>query len=109
MFAGHAGNRPALQVLGTIRKARLDPTKLYRVREAAIYREDLRIYLIEGALAFLQPVEGRVTGAVFFGEGELLLIPPEPGREGKPGALYRGTLAQREVFQRAVPIHRRHP
>ncbi len=98
---GHAGNRSALQVLGTIRKARLDPTKLYRVREAAIYREDLRIYLTEGTLAFLQPVEGRVTGAVFVGEGELLLIPPDPVEKGSL-ARFTGVPLLNEKFSCAL-------
>ena len=96
-----AGNPTARQVLGAIRKARLDPTKLYRIREATIYREDLRIYLTDGSLAFLEPVEGRVTGALFVGEGELLLIPPDPV-EKRSLALFTGVPLLYEKFSSAV-------
>jgi hypothetical protein len=34
------------------------------------------LYLNRGFIAFMTPVEGEVTGAVFWGEGEVLMIPP---------------------------------
>src|SRR5271165_5279210 len=44
-------------------------------RDAAIFQ------LNSGTLCFLSPVQGKVTGAVFVGEGRLLLTPPLPSEE----------------------------
>lgn len=96
-----AETRTARKVLEAIRKARLDPTQLYRVHDATIHREDLRIYLLEGTLAFLQPLEGRVTGAVFVGEGEVLLIPPDPV-EKRSLARFTGAPVLNEKFSSAL-------
>ncbi len=100
-FPCQANNRAARDVLETIRKARLDPNQLYRVHEATIHREDLRIYLLEGTLAFLQPLEGRVTGAVFVGEGEVLLIPPD-AVEKRSLARFTGAPVLNEKFSSAL-------
>lgn len=65
------------EVLRQIRKNSIDASAVYKVRELTLAREDVRFYFTEGVLAFLEPLEGRVTGALFVGEGELLLIPPD--------------------------------
>ena len=52
-------------------------------------------------MAFLHPVEGRVTGAVFFGEGELLLIPPDPVEKGSL-ARFTGVPLLNEKFSSAL-------
>ena len=36
----------------------------------------MSLYLNRGFIAFMTPVQGEVTGAVFSGEGEILMIPP---------------------------------
>ncbi len=64
-----------------IRKAGLDPTECYRVRDLDFTREDVRIYLTEGYLIFGKPVNGHRFSAVFVGEidggdAEVLLFPP---------------------------------
>ncbi len=96
-----AAPRSAKEVLESIRKVRLDPGQLYRVHDATFHREDLRIYLIEGTLAFLQPVEGKVTGAVFVGEGEVLLIPPDPVEKRSLGR-FTGAPVLNEKFSSAL-------
>lgn len=55
----------------------LDPAHLYRIREADLEREDLHLSLDEGVIAFTHAIDGRVTGAFFQGEGEVLLSPPD--------------------------------
>src|SRR5574341_1749865 len=54
----------------------LDLRHVYTVRDAALDREDLHISLSDGTLAFTESVDGRITGAFFEGEGEVLLSPP---------------------------------
>lgn len=60
-----------------LRDVHLDPAKVYKIREASIEREDVHITLDDGIIGFTQAVNGRITGAFFEGEGELLLIPPD--------------------------------
>jgi len=54
----------------------LDPEKVFHIRDCDLDFEDLHITLEEGTVAFTQPVDGRVTGALFSGDGLALVIPP---------------------------------
>jgi hypothetical protein len=65
------------ELLAKIRRNHIDPQAVYHVRELPLVREDARFYFTEGILAFLEPVDGRVTGALFVGEGETLVMPPD--------------------------------
>lgn len=56
---------------------KLDPARVYSVRDAAIEREDLHLRLTDGTMAFTRAVDGHITGALFEGHGEVLLIPPD--------------------------------
>lgn len=71
----------AARIAGEIHNAALDPNECYRVRDVVIQREDVRIYLTDGYLAFATPVHGRRVAAFFTsdvegGDGEILLMPP---------------------------------
>jgi hypothetical protein len=64
---------------------RINPSEVYRVKDLAIRRDELRLSLLEGKLAFFQPApapnaseRGRVTGAVFLGRGHALALPRDP-------------------------------
>lgn len=72
-----ASPSPAALLYRQLRDIHLDPAKVYRIREASIEREDVHITLDDGIIAFTQAVDGRITGAFFEGEGEILLIPPD--------------------------------
>ncbi len=52
--------------------------QVYSVHDLDLRRDRFRIRLVEGKLAFLAPIAGRITGAVFSGEGQMLFIPPGP-------------------------------
>ncbi len=60
-----------------------DPGHTYRVRELQLTRGDIKIYLTEGVLSFLTPVNGRCVAAVFTttgvdaGDAEILVLPPQ--------------------------------
>jgi hypothetical protein len=54
----------------------LDPSRVYRARGVSFNRAAVHISLDDGVIGFTSDVAGRVTGAVFEGEGELLLTPP---------------------------------
>ena len=55
----------------------LERNKVFHVREAALDRGELHLYLTDGTIAFTHDVLGRVTGAYFEGEGEVLMRPPD--------------------------------
>ncbi len=60
---------------------RVDPATLYEIDPAnriELRRGDAELSFEQGKLAFLQPFEGRVTGAVFFGRGHILAVPRDP-------------------------------
>jgi hypothetical protein len=54
----------------------LDPAQIYAIRDARITRARMDLYLNRGFIAFMRPVQGEVTGAVFWGDGEVLTTPP---------------------------------
>jgi hypothetical protein len=53
-----------------------NPGNVYEVRQVSIDREDLHISLSDGVIALMQAIDGHVTGAIFQGEGDILLFPP---------------------------------
>jgi hypothetical protein len=74
----------AKELARQIRAAALDPEQCYRVRDLAIAREDLKLYLTSGYLIFSKPLNGERISAVFTadvegGDGEVLLLPPFRG------------------------------
>lgn len=65
------------QIYSELQNNALDPARVYRIRDAAIDREDLHVTFEDGLIAFTKAVDGRITGAFFEGHGEVLLIPPD--------------------------------
>jgi hypothetical protein len=68
---------PVLPLYHAVRSVGLDPQRVYKIREAAIDREDVHLWLTDGTIAFTQAVDGHVTGAYFEGDGEVLIRPPD--------------------------------
>jgi hypothetical protein len=91
---------PAAQLYHRLGNVGLDPQRVYRVRDAALDREDLHISLSDGTLAFTESVDGRVTGAFFEGEGEVLLAPPDQV-ERESLARFTGAAILNERFSTA--------
>src|SRR5438034_9386682 len=65
------------EILTQLSKIRLDKKHIYDIRDITIRRDVLSIALNRGVIAFLEPVLGKVTGAVFIGSGEIVAIPPD--------------------------------
>lgn len=75
---GTSGSPSAAALLyRQLRDVHLNANDFHHIREASIEREDVHITLDDGEIAFTQAVNGRITGAFFEGEGEILLIPPD--------------------------------
>jgi hypothetical protein len=78
----------------------LDPARVFRVREASIDRAAIHITLEDGMIAFTKDVMGRITGAFFEGDGEVLLSPPTDV-ERRSMSLFTGMAILEERFSTA--------
>jgi hypothetical protein len=78
----------------------LDEHRVYRVRGASVDRPNLHVTLDDGTLAFTEDICGRITGAYFEGEGEVLLRPPNKVERGSM-ALFTGMAILEEQINSA--------
>jgi peptidase M1-like protein len=69
----HAAENLYLQ----LRSVGLDKSRVYKARDVSFDSGGFHITLDDGTIAFTEDVMGRVTGAFFEGDGEVLLIPPD--------------------------------
>lgn len=92
--------KPGEALYRELSQVTLDPARVYRVREASLDRSAIHITLDDGTIAFTQDVMGRVTGAFFEGDGEVLLSPPNEV-ERKSMSLFTGMAILEERFATA--------
>lgn len=78
----------------------LDPARVYKVRGASIERSAIHITLEDGTIGFTQDVMGRITGAFFEGDGEVLLT-PQSAVERRSLSLFTGMAILEEHFATA--------
>lgn len=75
--------------------------EVYRVRDLTLRRDVLSVSFTRGVLAFLEPVEGRATGAVFIGSGDVLALMPEAVERAQM-ARFTGSPVLNERFDVAI-------
>lgn len=92
--------KPAEALYLQLGQVGLDPTRVYEVRDAAINRSAIQISLDDGMIGFTQDVMGRITGAFFEGDGEILLSPPTEV-ERRSMSLFTGMAILEERFSTA--------
>ena len=92
-----ADPRALYQALNQLRP---DTTRVYAVKELNLRRDIINLRLTEGKLAFLQALDGRVTGAVFTGHGHILATPHDRG-ERQSLARFVGVPLLDQTFARA--------
>lgn len=91
---------PARELYLQLRRVGLNPAHTYKIRGAALDRPGLHLTFEDGMISFTRDVQGRVTGALFDGDGEVLLIPPS--REERASmALGTGMAILEERFSSA--------
>ncbi len=78
----------------------LDAGRVFKVRGAALDRAAIHITLDDGSIAFTKDVLGRITGAFFEGDGEVLLAPANDV-ERKSMSLFTGMAILEERFSTA--------
>ena len=69
----------ASDVLGLLKQLNsvaIDRSEVYAVRNARLTRDRMTLYLNRGFVVFMTKAGGEVTGAIFSGDGEILMIPP---------------------------------
>lgn len=79
---------------------RPDAERVYSVHQLSFRRDIISFTFTEGKLAFLQPLGGRITGAVFTGRGHVLATPRDRG-ERRSLAQYLGVPILEQSFSRA--------
>ncbi len=93
-------SKPAEELYLQLGRLTLDPARVYKVRDASLDRASIHISLEDGTIAFTEDVMGRVTGAFFVGDGEVLLSPPT-AVERKSMSLFTGMAILEEHFASA--------
>jgi hypothetical protein len=83
-----------------LRSVGLDKARVYQIREALLDRAGFHFTFGDGVIAFTEDVMGRVTGAFFEGDGELLLIPPDQVERASM-TLFTGAAILEERFDTA--------
>jgi hypothetical protein len=79
---------------------RVDSARVYYVHDLTLRRQGVSLAFSEGRLAFLTPLHGRVTGAVFAGRGRVLATPRDPA-EKRSLARFLGMPLLDQAFSRA--------
>jgi hypothetical protein len=87
--------------LSRLSKIRVDRNQIHSIRDITISRDVLSITFNRGAIAFTEAIDGKVTGAVFLGSGDILAIPPD-ATEKKQLFRYTKSALLSEHFETAV-------
>ncbi len=80
-----------------LRSVGLDKTRVYNIRDVTLDRSAFHISFEDGTIAFTEDVAGRITGAFFEGEGEVLLSPPDQSERASM-TLFTGAAILEERF-----------
>src|SRR6476646_1230240 len=95
-----AGNGKGLELYREILAPTLIPQDIHGIREVSIQREDIHLSLSDGTIGLMRAVDGHVTGAVFEGVGEILVIAPDRA-ERTSLALFTGSAVLEQRFTSA--------
>jgi len=93
-------DKPAQSLYLQLGQVGLDPARVYQVRGASLNRSSIQVSLEDGTIGFTQDVMGRITGAFFEGDGEILLTPPS-AVERRSMSLFTGMAILEERFATA--------
>ena len=95
--ATSAGPSSAEALYLRLRSVGLDKTRVYHARDVSFHRDAIAISLDDGTIAFTEDVEGRVTGAFFEGDGDVLVMPPDQVERASM-VLFTGAAILEEKF-----------
>ncbi|HUI40719.1 MAG TPA: M1 family aminopeptidase [Terriglobia bacterium] len=72
------GGSPPQELLDELNNLSFGASRVYSLHDVRLTRDSVSIYFNRGFLGLLTAVNGEVTGATFTGDGEVLLVPPDP-------------------------------
>jgi hypothetical protein len=67
---------PAEALYLKLRSVGLDKSRVYKIRNGALDRASMHLSLDDGTIAFTEDAGGHITGALFLGDGDILVSPP---------------------------------
>jgi hypothetical protein len=74
----NADDSSAHAIYGRLNALRVDPGQIYSVHNLDLRRDTIHFSFYDGQIAFFEPFDGKITGAVFSGSGHILAIPRDP-------------------------------
>src|SRR5713101_1530766 len=80
-----------------LRSVGLDHSRVYSIRDVTLDRAAFHITFDDGTIGFTEDVAGRITGAFFEGEGEVLLVPRDQAERASM-TLFTGAAILEERF-----------
>lgn len=98
--SGESSIGPGEALYMQLRDVGLDAARVYHIRDASLDRGAVHITLNDGTIAFTHDVAGKVTGAFFEGDGEVLVSPPNRVERASM-ALFTGGAILEETFSTA--------
>lgn len=87
------------QLYQSLQALRVDGANVYTLHDLTLRRDGVAFTLADGKLAFLQPVDGHITGAVFLGRGRAFAVPPDPAERASVARFLRVPLVDAEFWQ----------
>jgi peptidase M1-like protein len=100
---GEAGSGEKLgpdALLKALEEIRFDLKHVYRVRDLSVRRDAITLNFDRGRVIFLEPVNGVVTGLLFWGRGTVVAVPPRK-TEKQQLNLFTGSPTLSERFGEA--------
>ena len=98
--AAQQGSGPAETLYLRLRSVGLDKSRVFKIREAALDRASIHLSMDDGTIAFSEDAEGHTTGALFLGDGDILLRPPNASERASL-ALFTGAAILEEKISLA--------
>ncbi len=103
-----ATTTPAAAVAAALKDIAFDPAQCWRVRDLALAREDIKLYLSDGFVMLSKPLGDRPIAALFWaevegGDGEIIVLPPSAG-ERQSLVRFTGSPNLNEHFKSAALI-----
>jgi Peptidase family M1 domain len=91
---------PAESLYLKLRSVGLDKARVYKIRNGALDRASIHLSFDDGTIAFTEDAGGHITGALFLGDGDILVSPPNAA-ERSSLALFTGAAILEEKLSLA--------
>jgi hypothetical protein len=75
-MAWTASGLDAQEVFHQLHNVKVDPGQVYVLRHAQLVRDRVKMFFNRGYIGFFTQAAGEITGAIYLGKGEILLMPP---------------------------------